>query len=66
MQLKKAGLEIAASQTADFDRNKAVSVVENILTANPDLKGIFAANDEMALGALRAVKARICQSQSLE
>jgi ribose transport system substrate-binding protein len=54
----EAGLKIVATQTADFDRVKAVSVVENILTANPNLKGIFAANDEMALGALKAVTAR--------
>ncbi|MBZ5751824.1 MULTISPECIES: sugar ABC transporter substrate-binding protein [Metabacillus] len=56
--LKEAGLKIAAKQTADFDRVKAVSVVENILTANSNIKGIFAANDEMALGALKAVSAR--------
>ncbi|WP_078409859.1 sugar ABC transporter substrate-binding protein [Priestia abyssalis] len=55
---KKAGMKIVASQAADFDRVKAISVMENILTANPDLKGIFAASDEMALGALRATKAR--------
>ncbi|MCM3569877.1 sugar ABC transporter substrate-binding protein [Neobacillus mesonae] len=56
--LKEAGLKVAATQTADFDRVKAVSVVENILTANPNIKGIFAANDEMALGALKATTAR--------
>lgn len=56
--IEEAGLKIAANQTADFDRVKAVSVVENILTANPTIKGIFAANDEMALGALKAVAAR--------
>ncbi len=56
--IKKAGLKIAAIQTADFDRVKAVSVVENILTANPDIKGIFAANDEMALRTLKATTAR--------
>ncbi|MEE3951871.1 sugar ABC transporter substrate-binding protein [Peribacillus frigoritolerans] len=55
---KEAGLEIAASQAADYDRVKAVSAMENILTANPDIKGIFTANDEMALGALRATTSR--------
>ncbi|MDQ7865001.1 substrate-binding domain-containing protein [Peribacillus frigoritolerans] len=51
---KEAGLEIAASQAADYDRVKAVSAMENILTANPDIKGVFTANDEMALGALKS------------
>jgi ribose transport system substrate-binding protein len=49
---------VVASQAADFDRVKAVTVMENILTADPNLKGIFAANDEMAVGALKAVKSR--------
>ena len=31
--------------------------MENILQANPDIKGVFAHNDEMALGALEAIKA---------
>ncbi|MBZ5751826.1 sugar ABC transporter substrate-binding protein [Metabacillus rhizolycopersici] len=56
--LKNAGMKIAASRAADSNRNMAVSVMENILTANPDLKGIFAINDEMALGSLRAIKAQ--------
>ncbi|MCM3569881.1 sugar ABC transporter substrate-binding protein [Neobacillus mesonae] len=56
--IKKAGLKLVASQSADFNRVKAVSTMENILTANPDLKGVIAVNDEMALGALRATKAR--------
>ncbi|MFB5193531.1 sugar ABC transporter substrate-binding protein [Neobacillus sp. KR4-4] len=56
--MKEKGIKITASQAADFDRVKAVTVMENILTANPDIKGIFTANDEMAIGALKAVKAR--------
>lgn len=36
---------------------KAVSVTENILTAHPNVKGMFASNDNMALGAVEAVKA---------
>lgn len=47
-------LEIAASQTANFDRAEALVVAENMLLANPDMQGIFAHNDEMALGALEA------------
>jgi ribose transport system substrate-binding protein len=43
-------------QPADSDRAKAVSVTENILTSNPDVKVVYATSDEMALGALKAVK----------
>jgi len=48
-------LDVVASQVADFDRTKGMSVMENILQANPDVKAVFAANDEMALGALEAI-----------
>lgn len=50
-------LNLVASQPADFDRTKALNVTENLLQANPNVKAIFAQNDEMALGALTAVKA---------
>ena len=48
-------LNVVASQVADFDRTKGMSVMENILQASPDVKAVFAANDEMALGALEAI-----------
>ena len=51
------GFEIVAQQAADFDRAKAMEVMENILQANPEIDGIYAANDEMALGALEAIEA---------
>ncbi|KKK40046.1 LacI family transcriptional regulator [Mesobacillus campisalis] len=54
---KFSDIEIVASQSADFDRAKALAVMENILQANPDVVGLYAANDEMALGALQAIKA---------
>ncbi|USG67475.1 substrate-binding domain-containing protein [Brevibacillus ruminantium] len=50
-------IKIIASQSADFDRAKAMTVMENILQANPDIQGVYAANDEMALGAVQAIKA---------
>ncbi|MGL4392796.1 MAG: ribose ABC transporter substrate-binding protein RbsB [Fusobacteriaceae bacterium] len=52
----KGKLVIVAKQTADFDRTKGLSVMENILQAQPEINGIFAQNDEMALGALKAVE----------
>ncbi len=51
------GFTIVAQQAADFDRAKAMEVMENILQANSEIDGIYAANDEMAMGALEAVEA---------
>ncbi|MBA5760981.1 ribose ABC transporter substrate-binding protein RbsB [Vibrio sp. 404] len=52
-----SNMELLASQPADFDRTKGLNVMENLLAANPDVQAVFAQNDEMALGALRAVQA---------
>ena len=49
-------LKVVAKQATDFDRAKGLSVMENILQANGDIKAVFAHNDEMALGALEALK----------
>lgn len=49
------GLNIVASLPGDWDRGKAANITNDILTRNPDLKGIFAANDGMALGAVESV-----------
>jgi len=51
------GLEVVASLPGDWDRGKAASITNDILTRNPDLVAIFAANDGMALGAVEAVYA---------
>jgi ABC-type sugar transport system substrate-binding protein len=48
-------VELVVSQTANFDRAEGLNVTENILQSNPEIKGIFAQNDEMALGAVRAL-----------
>lgn len=50
-------LDIIASQPADFDRTKGLTVMENTLQGNNDIEAVFAHNDEMALGALEAIKA---------
>ena len=44
-------------QTADFDRAKGLSVMENILQAQKKVDAVFAQNDEMALGAIQAIAA---------
>lgn len=53
----KGKLNVVTKQTAGFDRAKGLSVTENILQGNGDIAGIFSQNDEMALGAVQAVKA---------
>lgn len=50
-------LKVVAKQTADFDRVKGLEVMENILQSQTDIQAVFAHNDEMALGALEAIKA---------
>ena len=50
-------LTVVARQAADFDRSKGLTVTENILQAQPEVNAIFAHNDEMALGAVRALEA---------
>lgn len=50
-------LSVVAIQSANFNRAEGLSVMENILQANPDIKAVFAHNDEMALGALEAIQA---------
>lgn len=48
-------LDVAAKQSADFDRTKGLNVMENLLQGNSDIKAVFAHNDEMALGAIQAI-----------
>ena len=56
--VQEAGLEIAASQSAEWDTAKAQTAASAMLSANPDTAGILCANDKMALGAIAAVRAR--------
>ncbi|MCG9728407.1 ribose ABC transporter substrate-binding protein RbsB [Shewanella sp. Isolate13] len=55
--IKAYDLNMLSSQPADFDRSKGLNVMENMLAANGDVQAVFAQNDEMALGALRAIEA---------
>jgi ABC-type sugar transport system substrate-binding protein len=54
--LTGCGLKIVAEQTGEWDRAKGLAVMENILTGNPNIKAVFASNDNMALGATEALK----------
>ncbi len=51
------GITVVARQTANFNRAEGLMVMENLLQAHPDINGVFAQNDEMALGAIEAIKA---------
>jgi ribose transport system substrate-binding protein len=52
----KTGVKLVARQTANFDRAQGLAVMENILQGTKDIQGVFAQNDEMALGARRALE----------
>jgi ribose transport system substrate-binding protein len=56
--VQEAGLEVAASQSAEWDTAKAQTAAGAMLSANKDVDGILCANDKMALGAIAAVRAR--------
>jgi ribose transport system substrate-binding protein len=51
------GIECVAVQPANSERALGMTVMENLLTAHPDLKAVFATNDQMALGAVEAIAA---------
>lgn len=51
------GLKMVAQQSAEFDRSKALEVLETLLQRNPDLDAVFCGNDAMAMGAYQALLA---------
>ncbi|MEC5151558.1 substrate-binding domain-containing protein [Cryobacterium sp. GrIS_2_6] len=51
-------ITVVAKQTANFDRATALDVTTNLLQAHPEVTGVFAENDEMALGAVQALGSR--------
>lgn len=54
--LEGSGLEVVADLSADSDRAEARAVTSDALQSNPDLSVIFAGNDDMALGAVEAIR----------
>lgn len=54
---KHPGLSIVASQTANWERDQAFNVTQDILQSHPEIQAIFACNDVMALGAIEAIGA---------
>ena len=59
------GIQVLAQQPADFDRTKGLDVMSNLLQAHPDVQGVIAANDEMALGAIKALGSKAGRSVSV-
>ncbi|MFI6062648.1 substrate-binding domain-containing protein [Streptomyces sp. NPDC051286] len=56
------GIQAVAKQPADFDRAKGLDVMTNLFQAHPDIQGVFAENDEMALGAIKALGSKAGRS----
>ncbi|KQL54074.1 D-ribose transporter subunit RbsB [Heyndrickxia shackletonii] len=54
-QIADKELQVVESQSAHFDRTEGLNVMENLIQGHPDIKAVFAQNDEMALGALEAI-----------
>ncbi|MGL5346147.1 MAG: ribose ABC transporter substrate-binding protein RbsB [Peptostreptococcaceae bacterium] len=54
--MKNSEFNVVAKQSADFDRTKGLSVMENIIQSKGDIDAVFAQNDEMALGAQKALE----------
>lgn len=56
--IKENGIAGTVAQApSDWDREKSMSIATDMLTANPNLQGIYGANDDVAMGVLQAVKA---------
>jgi ribose transport system substrate-binding protein len=53
---KYPNMDIVVSQTGEFLRTKGQTVMEQLIQANPDIDAVYAENDEMALGAIQALK----------
>ncbi|MDI3403778.1 ABC transporter permease/substrate-binding protein [Streptomyces cavernicola] len=55
-------IKVVAKQPADFDRTKGLDVMTNLMQSHPDIDGVFAENDEMALGAAKALGSKAGKS----
>lgn len=56
LKAKFPGMKIVASQTANFDQATGQKVMEQMLQSNPNITGVYAENDTMALGAIQAIR----------
>ncbi|MFE2291753.1 substrate-binding domain-containing protein [Streptomyces sp. NPDC059452] len=58
-------IKVVAKQPADFDRTKGLDVMTNLVQSHPGITGVFAENDEMALGAAKALGTKAGSSVSV-
>ncbi|MFE7335241.1 ABC transporter permease/substrate-binding protein [Streptomyces griseus] len=58
-------IKVVAKQPADFDRTKGLDVMTNLIQSHPGVTGVFAENDEMALGAVKALGNKAGKSVSV-
>ncbi|MFD8618815.1 substrate-binding domain-containing protein [Streptomyces sp. NPDC059513] len=58
-------IKVVAKQPADFDRTKGLDVMTNLIQSHPGITGVFAENDEMALGAVKALGSKAGKSVSV-
>ncbi|MFI7286196.1 substrate-binding domain-containing protein [Streptomyces anulatus] len=58
-------IKVVATQPADFDRTKGLDVMTNLIQSHPGVTGVFAENDEMALGAAKALGSKAGKSVSV-
>ncbi|PSK68640.1 transporter [Streptomyces sp. CS149] len=58
-------IKVVAKQPADFDRTKGLDVMTNLIQPHPGVTGVFAENDEMALGAVKALGSKAGKSVSV-
>lgn len=56
LKAKYPGIKIVAMQTANFDQPTGQKVMAQMLQAHPDINGLYAENDGMALGALQSIR----------
>lgn len=56
MAIENSEIELVASQSANWAQDQGLDVFTNMLQANPEIQGLFCANDMMALGAIQAIE----------
>ncbi|MBP0456899.1 ABC transporter substrate-binding protein [Streptomyces montanisoli] len=56
LKAKYPNMKVVASQTGNFAQTDGQKVMEQLLQAHPDIDAVFTENDEMALGALQAIR----------
>ncbi len=53
---KYPDIKVVVSQAADFNQEKALNIMQNALQAHPDIDAVFGANDDNAMGAVKAIE----------